>query len=50
VASSDFPRFDRNMNTGNAIGEDSAGVPARQTIFHRAGLASYIDLPVVLGG
>jgi putative CocE/NonD family hydrolase len=50
VTSSDFPRFDRNMNTGNAIGEDSAGVPAQQTIFHRAGLASYIDLPVVPGG
>jgi uncharacterized protein len=47
VTSSDFPRFDRNMNTGNPIGEDAAGVPARQTIFHRGGLASYIDLPVV---
>jgi uncharacterized protein len=47
VTSSDFPRFDRNMNTGNPIGEDEAGVPARQTIFHRAGLASFVDLPVI---
>ena len=50
VSSSNFPRFDRNMNTGNAIGEDSSGLPAQQTIFHRAGLVSYIDLPVVPGG
>ncbi len=49
VTSSDFPRFDRNMNTGNPIGEDAIGIPAQQTIFHRAGLASYIDLPVIAG-
>jgi putative CocE/NonD family hydrolase len=47
LTSSDFPRFDRNMNTGNPIGEDAIGVPAQQTVFHRAGLASYIDLPVI---
>jgi putative CocE/NonD family hydrolase len=47
VTSSDFPRFDRNMNTGNPIGEDAAGEPAHQTIFHRRGLASYVDLPVI---
>jgi putative CocE/NonD family hydrolase len=48
VTSSDFPRFDRNMNTGNPIGEDATGLPARQTIFHRLGLASYIDLPIIV--
>ena len=47
VTSSDFPRFDRNMNTGHPIGEDTAGVPAEQSIFHRTGLASYIELPVI---
>jgi putative CocE/NonD family hydrolase len=47
VTSSDFPRFDRNMNTGNPIGEDATGSPAHQTILHRVGLASYVDLPVV---
>jgi putative CocE/NonD family hydrolase len=48
LTSSDFPRFDRNMNTGNPIGEDAAGVKAHQTIFHRVDLASYIDLPVIV--
>jgi putative CocE/NonD family hydrolase len=50
VTSSDFPRFDRNMNTGNPIGEDATGIPAQQTIFHCAGLASCIDLPAIAGG
>src|SRR4029077_12278026 len=50
VTSSDFPRFDRNMNTGNPIGEEASGVPARQTIFHRADCASYVVLPVVPSG
>lgn len=47
VTSSDFPRFDRNMNTGNPFGEDAEGIPAMQTIFHQTGCASYIDLPVI---
>jgi len=47
IASSDFPRYDRNMNTGNAFGEDAVGIPAMQTIFHQQGRASYIDLPVI---
>jgi putative CocE/NonD family hydrolase len=47
ISSSNFPAFDRNMNTGNPIGEDSSGDPATQRIYHRAGAASYIDLPVI---
>jgi predicted acyl esterase len=47
ISSSNFPLFDRNMNTGNPIGEDALGVVAMQTIYHQAGYASYIDLPVV---
>jgi uncharacterized protein len=47
VTSSNFPQFDRNMNTGNPIGEDSAGISAIQTVFHQSGQASYIDLPVI---
>jgi putative CocE/NonD family hydrolase len=47
IASSNFPLFDRNMNTGNGIGEDLKGVCARQTIYHQTGFASYIDLPVM---
>lgn len=47
ISSSNFPMFDRNMNTGNAIGEDAIGVVAKQTIYHQSEYASYIDLPVV---
>ncbi len=49
ITSSNFPRFDRNMNTGNPFGEDAFGIPAMQTIFHQPGQASYIDLPVIPG-
>ena len=47
ISSSNFPTFDRNMNTGNAIGEDAVGIPAMQSVFHEPGYASYIDLPVI---
>jgi putative CocE/NonD family hydrolase len=47
ISSSNFPTFDRNMNTGNPIGEDAVGIQATQTVFHRQGCASYIDLPVI---
>jgi uncharacterized protein len=47
VASSSFPEYDRNMNTGNAVGEDARGIPALQSIYHQSGYASYIDLPVI---
>jgi len=47
VTSSNFPRFDRNLNTGHPVGEDAEGIPAVQTILHERGRASYIDLPVI---
>jgi len=47
VTSSNFPRIDRNMNTGNAFGVDKTGIPAVQTICHEPDYASYIDLPVI---
>jgi hypothetical protein len=47
VTSSNFPAFDRNMNTGQPIGTDKAGIPAVQTVLHETGHASYIDLPVI---
>jgi uncharacterized protein len=49
VSSSNFPEYDRNMNTGNPIGEDTTGIKARQTIFHQSDRLSYIDLPVIPG-
>jgi hypothetical protein len=47
VTSSNFPRFDRNMNTGNPFGQDATGIPAMQTVLHQDGQASYLDLPVI---
>ena len=46
ISSSNFPASDRNMNTGNLIGEDDTGMPATQSIYHEPGFASYIDLPL----
>jgi len=47
ITSSNFPRIDRNMNTGNPFGEDVEGVPAVQTIYHQPDYPSCIDLPVI---
>lgn len=47
ITSSNFPRWDRNPNTGHAFGEDSELVIAHQTILHDAEHPSYITLPVV---
>ncbi|MCO1580730.1 CocE/NonD family hydrolase [Crossiella sp. SN42] len=34
VTSSNFPRFDRNMNTGNPVGADTTGKVATQRVHH----------------
>ena len=47
VTSSDFPRYDRNLNTGGAFGEESGGQTATNTIFHDALRPSHILLPVI---
>jgi putative CocE/NonD family hydrolase len=47
VSSSNFPRFDRNLNTGEAFGEGTVGVAARQTVFHQADRPSCVVLPLV---
>ncbi|MDH4145952.1 MAG: CocE/NonD family hydrolase [Acidimicrobiia bacterium] len=47
ISSSNFPRFDRNLNTGEAFGEGSTGVVAHQTVFHRADRPSCVVLPVI---
>lgn len=49
VASSNFPRFDRNANTGNPIGTDQEQdlLVARNTIYHNEVYPSHISLPVV---
>ncbi len=47
VASSNFPRFDRNLNTGHPIGLDAEMRVARQTVLHDADHASFLELPVI---
>jgi putative CocE/NonD family hydrolase len=48
INSSNFPEWDRNMNTGNPTGEDESGVLATQTVYHQTEYASYIDLPLIM--
>jgi putative CocE/NonD family hydrolase len=47
VSSSNFPRFDRNLNTGHALGADAEMRPAVQTIFHDRDRPSRLLLPIV---
>ena len=47
ISSSNFPRFDRNANTGGPIGAETRLVPALQTIFHDAEYPSRVSLPLV---
>jgi putative CocE/NonD family hydrolase len=47
VASSNFPRYDRNPNTGAPFASDSATVSAHQTIFHDRTHPSRLVLPVI---
>ena len=47
ISSSNFPRFDRNTNTGNVIAGDAEFKPALQTVMHDAQHPSHITLPVV---
>ncbi len=45
VASAAFPKFDRNPNTGEAIGMSARMQAADQTIYHDRARASYVVLP-----
>jgi uncharacterized protein len=47
VTSSNFPRWDRNPNTGHALGQDAELRPAEQTILHDRDHASHVVLPMV---
>ena len=47
VSSSNFPRFDRNTNTGGVIAADTELKPAVQTILHDAAHPSHVSLPIV---
>ncbi|MBL8268561.1 CocE/NonD family hydrolase [Steroidobacter sp.] len=47
ISSSNFPRFDRNPNTGHAFGEDAELRKATQTIHHSRQYPSHITLPII---
>ncbi|TQC39026.1 CocE/NonD family hydrolase [Rhodococcus sp. WS4] len=47
VTSSDFPRWDRNTNTGDRPAAASDTQQARQTILHDRAHASHLILPTV---
>lgn len=47
ISSSNFPRFDRNPNTGGSTIESAEMQKARQTIFHSELYPSHILLPII---
>ncbi len=47
VSSSNFPRFDRNPNTGAASWETDELRPARQAVFHDPARPSHVTLPII---
>ncbi len=48
VSSSNFPRWDRNLNTGGNNYDEVEGVPARNTVHHSAEYPSHVLLPAVV--
>jgi hypothetical protein len=47
ISSSNFPRFDRNPNTGRPIADETQLRTAAQTVHHGGGYLSALLLPVV---
>ncbi|MGF1613829.1 MAG: CocE/NonD family hydrolase C-terminal non-catalytic domain-containing protein [Gammaproteobacteria bacterium] len=47
IASSNFPKHDRNPNTGHVFGESAILTVAHQIIFHDHQRPSHIVLPVI---
>jgi hypothetical protein len=47
ISSSNFPRFDRNLNTGEEASTAKNSVSATNTVFHDAKYPSALVLPIV---
>ena len=47
ISSSNFPRFDRNPNTGRAFADETALQKAQQAIYHSRQYPSHLLLPVI---
>ena len=50
VSSSNFPRFDRNLNTGGNNYDETEGVVARNAVHHSTRYPSQVTVTVVKGG
>lgn len=50
ISSSNFPRFDRNLNSARPVAEESKYTKAKQTVFHERSYPSAIILPVIPRG
>ena len=47
ISSSNFPRFDRNLNTGKDPATGTDMIKATQTVYHNEAYSSHIVLPVI---
>ena len=47
VSSSNFPRFDRNLNTGGEAARNSNFLPATNVVLHDSEHPSALSLPIV---
>ena len=47
ISSSAFPKYDRNLNTGEALGKTTRMQAAEQKIYHDRERLSYVVLPIV---
>lgn len=50
VSSSNFPRYDRNPNSGKEFGTDTELLKATQTVYHDGTYPSHLVLPVIPRG
>jgi len=49
ISSSNFPRFDRNPNTGGVVADDTRLLKASQTVYHDREHPSHVVLMVMPG-
>jgi putative CocE/NonD family hydrolase len=47
ISSSNFPRFDVNPNTGDALGQERRKLPAQNTVHHSVDHPSHVVLPII---
>jgi hypothetical protein len=47
ISSSNFPRFDRNPNTGGELATETDMLAAIQTVYHNGTYPSHVTLPII---